>query len=99
MSSRPPNSGARSVELVLYEKPGCHLCDEMKAVVDRVIAQLEGVHAVVRSVDISLDPELSTVYGEQIPVLFVNGRKAFKYQLTEHDLRDRLKRELAREST
>ncbi|HEX9724744.1 MAG TPA: glutaredoxin family protein [Vicinamibacteria bacterium] len=89
--------GSRSVELVLYSKPGCHLCDEMMTVVHRVIAKAGGVAATVREVDISLDPELSAVYADQIPVLFVNGSKAFKYRLTEEALRDRLKKETARD--
>ena len=62
-------------------------------VVDRVIGKGGGVPATVREVDISQDPELSAVYAEQIPVLFVNGRKAFKFRLTEEVLRDRLKKE------
>jgi len=82
--------------MVLYSKPGCHLCDEMMSVVQRVIAQAGGITATVREVDISLDSELAAVYAEQIPVLFVNGRKAFRYRLTEEALRDRLKEEKAR---
>jgi hypothetical protein len=82
------------VELVLYSKPGCHLCDEMMTVVRRVIGKAGG--ATVREVDISLDAELYAAFGEEIPVLFVNGRKAFKYRLTEEALRDRLKEEIAR---
>jgi len=66
-------------------------------VVDRVIGKAGGVPATVREVDISQDPELSADYGEQIPVLFVNGRKAFKFRLTEQALRDRLKKEKARD--
>lgn len=65
--------------------------------VDRVIGKAGGVPATVREVDISQDPELSAVYAEQIPVLFVNGRKAFKFRLTEEALRDRLKKEKVRE--
>ena len=88
-----------SVELVLYTKPGCHLCDVMKAVVDRVVAKsLQGA-ITVREVDISADASLWSAYGEQIPVLFVNGRKAFKYRLTAEALRDRVRRELTQPPT
>ena len=69
----------------------------MMGVVDRVIGKAGGVPATLREVDISQDPELSAVYAEQIPVLFVNGRKAFKFRLTEEALRDRLKKEKVRE--
>jgi glutaredoxin len=75
-------------ELVLYTKPGCHLCDEMKAVVMRVTQE---VGARVRELDISTDPQLEASLGEEIPVLFVNGHKAFKFRLTEEQLRRRLR--------
>ena len=66
-------------------------------VVDRVIGKAGGVPATLREVDISQDSELSAVYAEQIPVLSVNGRKAFKFRLTEEALRDRLKKEKGRD--
>jgi len=91
LRSRPHRSAP--VELVLYTKPGCHLCEEMKAVVDRVIETVGDGRASLREVDISRDAALRDQYGGQIPVLFVNGRKAFKYRLTERALRDRLKKE------
>jgi hypothetical protein len=69
----------------------------MMGVVDRVIGKAGGVPATLREVDISQDSELSAVYAEQIPVLFVNGRKAFKFRLTEEALRDRLKKEKGRD--
>jgi len=47
----------------------------------------------LEEIDISLDPELETRFGQEIPVLFINGRKAFKYRLTASELRRRLTRE------
>jgi hypothetical protein len=44
-------------------------------------------------IDIETDPELESRYGQEIPVLFINGRKAFKYRLTAGELRRRLRRE------
>ena len=76
-------------ELVLYSKPGCHLCDEMKRVVERVRQQTAFA---LREIDVSVDPELMERYGEEIPVLFVDDRKAFKYRVTERELRRRLER-------
>jgi hypothetical protein len=38
-------------------------------------------------VDISSDPELEALYGLEIPVLLVNGKKAAKYRVTEEGLR------------
>jgi hypothetical protein len=60
----------------------------MKAVVVPVASQCG---ATLRLVDISADEALERSFGEQIPVLFVNGRKAFKYRVTDAELRRRLR--------
>jgi glutaredoxin len=56
----------------LLSRPGCHLCDDARAVVERVCAEL-GVGWV--EVDISTDQGLLEEYVEQIPVTFVDGRQ------------------------
>jgi glutaredoxin len=58
--------------VMLYGKPGCHLCDDARAVVQAVCAEL-GVGWT--EIDITVDPELFEKYGEQIPVTFVDGRQ------------------------
>ena len=78
------------IALTLYSRPGCHLCDEMKEIAYPVAKELG---CSVTEVDISVDPELEARYGAEIPVLLVNGRKAFKYRLAERDLRKRLRAE------
>jgi glutaredoxin len=70
--------------LTIYSKPGCHLCDEMKAVVHRC-RQRDG-SIVLEEIDISSDPELLTRYGIEIPVLMIEGRKVAKYRISEEDL-------------
>ena len=72
-----------TVSLILYSRPGCHLCDEMKAVVERVgrVVPLS-----LDVVDITSDPTLEGRYGLEIPVLLVNGRRAAKYRVTEEEL-------------
>ncbi len=76
-------------QLVLYSRPGCHLCDDMKAVVGPVASQLGWT---IEEVDISGDAALEAQFGTEIPVLFVNGRKAFKYRVGAGELRQRLRR-------
>lgn len=71
--------------LTIYSKPGCHLCDDMKAVVSRVIRPLAG-QVVLHEVDISGDAKLETQYGLDIPVLLVDGKKAAKYRITDDAL-------------
>jgi glutaredoxin len=75
--------------LALYSKPGCHLCDEMKLVVERVSAR---VPLTLEVVDITTDANLLEHYGLDIPVLFINGQKAAKYRITEQELEARLGR-------
>ena len=74
------------IELTIYSKPGCHLCDDMKAVVLRVVREhADGVSVV--EVDISTDSTLEARYGLEIPVLMVNGKKAAKYRVTAGEVR------------
>ncbi len=74
------------IALTLYSRPGCHLCDDMKAVVERVIHSMAEPIA-IEEVDISTDPALEARYGLEIPVLLVNGKKAAKVRLTEEGFR------------
>ena len=71
--------------LTIYSRAGCHLCDEMKAIVHRVADAAEPPVA-VEEIDISSDPELEARYGLEIPVLLVDGRKVAKYRVTEDAL-------------
>lgn len=80
-----------SVRLVLYSRPGCHLCDEMKATVQSLTGEYD---VLLAEIDISGDAVLEAELGDQIPVLFINDRKAFKYRLTAAELRKRLRREV-----
>jgi glutaredoxin len=82
------------IALTIYSRPGCHLCDEMKAVVNRVV---DRASVTLEEIDISTDPELESRYGLEIPVLLVDGKKAAKYRVTEEEL-SRLLRGRARGS-
>ena len=75
--------------LLLYSRPGCHLCEDMKALIEPVAQELGWV---IEERDISSDASLEAEFGTEIPVLFVNGRKAFKYRVSTHELRERLRR-------
>ncbi len=72
--------------LTLYSRPGCHLCDEMKAVVQRVTRTI-AMPIAIHEVDISTDPDLESRYGLEIPVLLVGERKVAKYRVAEEELR------------
>jgi glutaredoxin len=72
------------ITVTIYSRPGCHLCDQMKAVVERVG---RSVALAVEEIDVSTDPALEARYGSEIPVLLVGGTKAAKYRVTEDELR------------
>jgi glutaredoxin len=76
-----------SVEVRVYSAPGCHLCDVAKELLGREQPAL-GFDLTV--VDITGDPELEAAYREQIPVVFVAGRKAFIYHVDPAELRRRV---------
>jgi glutaredoxin len=73
------------ITLTIYSRPGCHLCDEMKGVVQRTLQRLSAAVR-VEEIDISTDPDLEARYGMEIPVLLVDGKKAAKYRVTEWEL-------------
>jgi hypothetical protein len=64
----------------LYSRPGCHLCEEMKAAIARA-SRVTGIPVTIEEVDISTDPDLEARYGLEIPVLEVKGRKVAKYRI------------------
>jgi glutaredoxin len=61
-----------TARVTLYAKPGCHLCDDARVVIERVCADLGESFD---EVDISTSPDLMARYGEEIPVTFVDGRQ------------------------
>jgi len=61
------------------------LCDEMKALVQRV-ARTAAEPIAIDEIDISTDADLEARYGLEIPVLLIDGKKAAKFRVTEEDL-------------
>ncbi len=64
--------------VTVYSRPGCHLCDDVKAELERLRGR---VAFELEVVNIDEDVELQQRFGEEIPVVFIDGRKAFKYRL------------------
>ena len=75
--------------VTLYGKPGCHLCDEARAVVTAVRRERPFE---LREVDVTLDPSLHRRYGERIPVVTLDDEEAFEYLVEPEELRRRLDR-------
>jgi glutaredoxin len=76
--------GRPVIALTIYSRPGCHLCDEMKAVVRNVARTIP---LSLQEIDISTNAALEAEYGLEIPVLLVEGKKAAKYRIAEEELR------------
>jgi glutaredoxin len=65
-------------EVIVYSRKGCHLCD----VVKETLAQIGGDAGFSwREVDIDTDPDLVRRFNDEVPVVFIDGRKAFKYRM------------------
>ena len=80
------------MRLTIYSKPGCHLCDEMKSLVSRVVGLHAARHGIsIDEIDISSDRALLDRYGLEIPVLFIDGKKVAKYRVSEEELTRMLK--------
>ena len=73
--------------VTLLGKPGCHLCDDAREVVSRVAGELGVPWAEHSILD---DPELMTQYGEQIPVVLIDGRQHTFWRVDEQRLRSAL---------
>jgi glutaredoxin len=73
------------IALTIYSRPGCHLCDEMKTLVEQVVNESR---LAVRfdEINVETEPELEARYGSEVPVLLVDGKKTAKYRVTRTEL-------------
>ncbi|MFL5936727.1 MAG: glutaredoxin family protein [Gaiellaceae bacterium] len=69
--------------VVVYTAHGCHLCEQARAVLDE-----EGV--AYEQVDITGDPALEAEYRAWLPVVDIDGERAFVYRIPRETLRRRL---------
>ena len=69
--------------LVMYSRPGCHLCDEARAVLLRIGEPFD-------EIDIDSDDELFKRYLERIPVIALDGEELYDFFVDERDLTRRL---------
>ena len=74
--------------ITLYTRPGCHLCDDARVVVERVCADLGESF---EEVDITTDDDLADRFGEDIPVTFVDGKQHDFWRVSEDRLRAALR--------
>jgi hypothetical protein len=80
----PATGPEHRARITLVGKPGCHLCDDARAVVARVAEDLGVTWEEWSILD---DPALAEEYWEQIPVTFVDGRQHDYWRVDEARLR------------
>ena len=71
-------TAAPEIEVTLYTRKGCHLCDEAKA---QMAPLLREFGARLREVDIDADEKLRALYDIEVPVIFLGDRKIAKHRL------------------
>ncbi len=80
-------AAADPLEVTLYTKPGCHLCEEAKAAIAPLLREFQ---APLREVDIESDAALIARYAWDIPVLFIGMHKAAKHRVDVEQFRRQL---------
>lgn len=73
--------------VILYGRPACHLCDDARAV---ILAVRADVPFDFDEVDIDDDDALVREYGLRIPVITIDGQEAFEIRVEAAGLRDAL---------
>jgi glutaredoxin len=76
-------------KLILYSRKDCCLCDEMKDAIRQASAKIP---LDLEEIDVDGAVELQAEYGDEVPVLLIDGRKAFKYRVTVPELTKKLER-------
>lgn len=69
-------------DVIVYSRKGCHLCEIVK---ESLVKLHKRGGFDWREVDVDTDAELRRQYNDQVPVVFINGRKVFKYRMDEQE--------------
>ena len=80
---------SRPLEVKIYTREHCHLCEEAKATIESV-AETVDRPVTIEKIDVETDERLREEYGERVPYVFVDGWPAFKYRVGEAELRRQL---------
>jgi glutaredoxin len=71
-----------SRQVVVYSRKGCHLCEVVKESLSK-LSRRGGF--TWQDVDVDSDSELRRKFSDEVPVVFIDGRKAFKYRMDERE--------------
>jgi glutaredoxin len=75
--------------VTIYTKRGCHLCDVAKT---NILAAASGREFTLEEIDIETDEQLYARYRYDIPVVLINGIKAFKHSVDVKEFKRKLER-------
>lgn len=78
----------KSIHVELYSRPGCHLCDDAKAVIEPLVDKY-GI--VLQVTDVDSNPELRDAYGWDIPIIMIEGQEAFRHRVEAGALERKLR--------
>jgi glutaredoxin len=74
-------------EVIVYSRRGCHLCE----VVKESLSKLERRGGFTwRDVDVDSNDDLRRQFTDEVPVVFIDGKKAFKYRMDEREFLHKL---------
>ncbi len=79
------------VKVDIYLKGGCPLCREAKGIVEKA---MDDIPFTTREIDITSSEELLRKYKDDIPTIFINGTKSFKYKVDEGEFKKKVRREM-----
>jgi glutaredoxin len=69
--------------VVLYSRPGCHLCDVAR---EALLAHRERADFVFEEIDVEGDDELEREYGIRVPVVTIDGEERFEVEIDPDEL-------------
>jgi glutaredoxin len=75
-------------KVTLYSRPACCLCDEVKQQLEQLRRRADFE---VEEINIDEDEVLRRLYNDEVPVVMINGRKAFKYRLDPEEFLEKLR--------
>ena len=76
-----------SRSVVVYSRKGCHLCEVVKESLDKLSRRGGFTWS---EIDVDTSPELRRQFNDEVPVVFIDGRKAFKYHMDEREFMRKL---------
>jgi glutaredoxin len=68
--------------VIVYSRKGCHLCEVVK---ESLVKLSRRGGFTWHEVDVDADSELRRQFNDEVPVVFIDGRKAFKYRMDEQE--------------